>query len=751
MFKFLTHPFKSLGSIIAQSSNSIAFIIIGITTILGPILFVPFGSLGIQTGKGFLLGLLAIIGLLVIGITILKQGIFSVPRNPIFLILLGISCAAALGALFSAKFSMAFLGYGFESTTWFFVTAFGLFVFLAYQAVRDYDRIILIYGGLFSAFFVLGIIHTLRFLIGPQFLNLGVLNTSTSTLIGAWSDLGIFAGVILLLSVLTLQLVGLVRFVKWFVAGVGILAGIFLMVFGMKIIWVIIGFVSLLLTLYLFAFAYWDSHSHTYKHDHRVPWYVLLLFIVSLIGIFFGGAFNIFANRHQNIAYNDLRPSVGMTLEVAKKSLSHNFITGYGPNSFSQVWALSKPLSLSGTPFSGTDFSGGSSYVTSQVATNGLLGAILWISFFVLVGYSVLKRLSLGFERGFDRFMALSLGTIIIFLSIMSFVMIPGNYLLILLAVGIGTFLGTFLPIHVKTISFIKDPRASFFGILSITIIILGTLLGGYIVGRKLISFISDTRGLSVIAKGDVQGGLVNINNAAAYASHDVYHAQLAQLALNDATRITSSQGDKKNLAQQAEQVLGIALGQAKLAVDKNPASYKNWQLLGDIYNTAVLFGVKDAFTPATDAYTNAKQRNPNDATMELNFANLALANNDTVGALKFIQNSLDRYPTRDAYLLRAQIQIGQKKWGDVVASLRQAILLDSSNARLYVYLGVAYEKSGDMKNAEQVYNLIRNQFMDGADVINQVRKVFTQDEVIVQPANDSSSSVPVVAPSVKR
>ena len=732
---------------IAQSSNALSYIIIGIIVVLGPLFFFPVRAMSITASKGYFAAIITIIALLVAGITVLKRGSIAFSKHALFFLLGGISVAALIGAVFSPSFSMAFWGYGFETTTWLFITSLGLMAVLAYKTIKSYDRIGIIYGGLFLAFVITAIIQIIRFVAGPATANLGVLGSTTSTLLGSWSDLGIFSGVVLLISVVTLQLAGLTRFAKWIVMLIGATSAAFLLFMNMNTVWTILGFISLLLVLYLFAFAYWDAESKLYKKEKRVPWYVLTLFVVSLVGIFFGGFFNAFAGKHQNITWNDVRPSFTTTVHVAQKTLGHNFITGYGPNSFALGWALSKPPAVSGSALADADFSVGYSYFTSLIATSGLLGALLWIVFFVVLAYTVLKRLGQGFEHSLDRYFVISLSAVIFFLSLIAWVSVPGTYALILWAVSVGAFVGVFLPKHETTFSFIKDPRASFFGILGVTVIIIATLLGGYIIVRKLASFVHDTRGVLLMSQGDLAGAAGEINLANVYASHDVYHTQLAQLALGDTAKLLAGLTDsnKQLISKQAEQVLGIALGHAKAATEQNPLSYKNWILLGNVYRAAVTLGVSDAVALAKGAYTEAQNRNPMDASMYLSFANLALANKDTAGAYKSIQDSIDLFPTRDAYLLRAQVQIGQQKWSDVVVSLKQAILMDQSNAPLYVYLGVAYEKSGDIDNANKIYDLIRKQFTDGDAAINQIKASFSQNMTVTQP--DATSTTPAAAP----
>jgi hypothetical protein len=274
-----------------------------------------------------------------------------------------------------------------------------------------------------------------------------------------------------------------------------------------------------------------------------VPWFVLSLFIVSIIAIFFGGVFNTVASRHQNITWNDTRPSWGMTIRAAEKSLLHNFATGYGPNSFGGVWSLVKPPALSGGDASGNDFTQGVGFVPTQIATTGIIGGILWILFFGAVLRFLIKRTKAGFTHSLDRYFAIGIGMGILYLGILAWVYVPGSYLLALLAVFIGAFIAVF---HKKDstedrmFSFIKDPRASFFGILGITILIVGTLVLGYVGFRKMVSFIHYTRGEVYLNQNKLTLANNEISVAAAYADHDIYHQQLASFALSDVTQIIS-------------------------------------------------------------------------------------------------------------------------------------------------------------------------------------------------------------------
>lgn len=775
------------------SGDSFMYGLIGFLIILGPLFFIPVRAFSVPSSKGFLILFVGVLGLLAYGVHVLRKGVLVFPRQKIFLILFLLVVFGLLGSVLSSGFGHSFLGYGFETTSGLFVVLFGLMVFFSYLVLNSYARLGVIYGGLVAVFIIFALTHLLRYIIGPSFANMGVLGGSTTTLFGSWGDLGIFFGLIVLFAAITLELAGLKKVAKWIVGGIASIATMFLMVMNIGIVWVVLGLVSLVLTLYLFSFAYWDTEAHSYKKTERVPWFVLALFIISIISIFFGGFFNNLASRHQNLAWNDVRPSLSMTVRVAQKSFVHNFATGYGPNSFSGVWPLVKPTTLSGADVSRTDFTQGVGFVPTQMATNGIIGAILWVLLFIGVLGMLIRKTRTGFTNSLDRYFAIGIGISILYLGILAWVYVPGGYLLILLAILIGAFIALFDSNEKseKVFSFIKDPRASFFGILGITLLVVGTLILGYVGIRKMLSFVHYTKGMVALTQNKLTDANNQMSTAVAYANHDIYHHQLASFALSDVGQIVSksTSANKDTTSKQAEQALGVALAHAQATIQINSLDYKGWVLLGDVYRAMVNLGVTDAYDRATNAYQEAQNRNPNDSTMVLYLAQLAVAKKDIDGALEFIKDSINKQPTADAYIVRAQIQMSQQKFDSAVESLKAALALDPYNADIayqygllllsqrqyadaipvlqrvvlinrnyaiaYVYLGYAYERAGDIENADKVYEYIKKQFPGGADAITSVKngQIDQPAPTTTDDATKDTSKLPEkkVAPTPKK
>ena len=183
MFKNIKHFVREqIFSRVTISGDSFMYGLLAILVILGPLFFIPVRAFSVSSSKGFLVFFIGILGLLAYGIYVLRKGILIFPRQKIFLTLLLLVLAGVLGAFLSSGFAHAFLGYGFETTSWLFLALFALIIFFSYLVLNSYKRMGMLYGGIFLVFIIFALTHILRYLVGPAFANLGVLGGTTSTL-----------------------------------------------------------------------------------------------------------------------------------------------------------------------------------------------------------------------------------------------------------------------------------------------------------------------------------------------------------------------------------------------------------------------------------------------------------------------------------------------------------------------------------------------------------------------------------------
>jgi Flp pilus assembly protein TadD len=112
----------------------------------------------------------------------------------------------------------------------------------------------------------------------------------------------------------------------------------------------------------------------------------------------------------------------------------------------------------------------------------------------------------------------------------------------------------------------------------------------------------------------------------------------------------------------------------------------------------------------AAEAYQNYLKTQPNDPAAKENLARSLVAKEQFDAAEALLgPEKPDAAPNVGSFKLRADIQIGQKKWDVAAATLKQAIALAPQDAKLHGGLGRVYLQLRDFKNAElELRNALR-------------------------------------------
>ncbi len=792
---YYTGMIKKLGSLFSSTIRGIShriswnvetlgYVLLLATFTLLPVLFIPIFGVTISAGKSLLVTILIGIVLLLYTFSVLMRGEISIPKNYFFIGLFSVVITTILASFFSGFIQHSLFGYAGEITTSFFIILFAVTVFLSSRFINSFERVSGVYFGFIITSIIFALYHILRFIFGPQLLSFGVNSFPTATLIGSWTDLAIFFGGAILLIVSALEFISLRKKIKISLGVLGIILAIILVAMNVKIVWIILAMLSFVLSLYIFIFAYWDPASKTYKKDTRFPGFTLALFIISICAIMFSGFTNNIISKHQNLNYFEVRPSLITNIQVTGSSLVHNFATGTGSNSFNNMWELVKPQNISGTEYGSANFQLGYSTFFTYIALGGILGILAWLLFFGGLFTSVAKTVSRQFDHPMSRFFITSLTLLIIYLSILGCVYTIGASLLIMLAIIIGSFFGILYTYEYGQeikISFLKDPRASFFGIISIVIIVLVSIFGMYTMVRKFTSLARYQKGVIEISRGNNEQGISKLNQALILSNNDIYNRKLSMVAIGNMETFLSSNDtqklSKEDLSTSAQRLASIAISYADTALKYNNKDADNWTNQGDIFRFMTRLGIAGAYDKAVASYTEAQKRNPKDTTMDLYFAQLEIAKNNNDKALEMINASIEKQPTRDAYIIKYQMNIAAKNIDGAFSALRQALSLDQNNAALYYeygllsfsqkkyldsvlalnqtlvlnpsyvqayfYLAIALEKSGQTEQANQVIDFLRKNNENTDKVLNQIRGT-------VIPSDTAATETPVAKTTKK-
>jgi len=104
----------------------------------------------------------------------------------------------------------------------------------------------------------------------------------------------------------------------------------------------------------------------------------------------------------------------------------------------------------------------------------------------------------------------------------------------------------------------------------------------------------------------------------------------------------------------------------------------------------------------ALEAYRNYLAAQPSDSVVRFRFIRLLFESQQADAALAELDRADAGKPTIDSLKLRADIQIGQKKWSDAILTLRQAVALAPGDAQLHGGLGRTCLQVRDFAAAEK-------------------------------------------------
>ena len=85
------------------------------------------------------------------------------------------------------------------------------------------------------------------------------------------------------------------------------------------------------------------------------------------------------------MSFSDVRPSWQTTMDISKQSLKKGVVLGTGPNTFLYDWLKFKPASINNTAFWNARFVSGSSFLSSSLATTGVLGLVSIIALLIVL------------------------------------------------------------------------------------------------------------------------------------------------------------------------------------------------------------------------------------------------------------------------------------------------------------------------------------------------------------------------------
>lgn len=664
-----------------------------------PIFFIPSPNVAFQFGKGFFLFAVTLILTVLFLAGVIKEGNISIPKSFTLLGFGAILIAYILSGIFSENPSLSLLGQGFEMDTALFALIGVLLSILVPLAFKQKTSLFNIYIALIAAFFVAALWNIIRF-FAPDILSFGVLTTNVSNLVGTWNDLGVFAGFITILSLISLGVLearGIWRAILYVSLALGVF---FLSAVNFNILWWIVAFFSLAFFLYSLSYArHRGGEAEIPARMRQVSWAPVVVLVITIAFLLFGTQLGERLSSVLNTSNIEARPSWSTTFRIAKEVYKENPVFGAGPNQFVGQWLLRKPIPVNESVFWNIDFTSGIGTVPTALVTLGGLGLAAWIIFiglFLFEGVRAVRRLH---GDAFAHYLAFSSFIGSLYLWLIAILYTPTHAMYALAFLFTGVFIATLVlegVVPESRVNFADNPGKSFVGSLINIVLIIAAVTGIFIAGSRLASFIVFNRAVFAYSQNQDLGLVeASVKRALLFDSNDVFFRTLADIYLarmNELLQKNLPQSEVEATRAEFEGYLGGAIGSAKSATDKNGSNYLNWLSLARVYGSVVPLQIQGAYDEAKKAYDEAVKLNPTSPFIPLSLARLEVSKGDNKKARQYIQQSLSlKNNYTDAVFLLAQIEVAEGNTRRAIEAVSSAALLSPTNPVVFFQLGFLY------------------------------------------------------------
>lgn len=682
--------------------KNISLTLITILCFLLPVFFVPAQTISFLMGKSILLTVFVFLLFALWLFEVLKNKSFSFTKNLILISSILVPFSYLLSSLFSGSWKANLWGYDFGINSFSVILSFFLLMFLVAHFFSDKKKIIYLYAGFLLSFVVMLFFHIPRLILGPEFLSLGLLNTMTNNLLGSWNELGIFFGLIALLSLLAIFLIkenSVIKIVGYVFLSIALF---FTTLVNFVSVWWLLFLLSLILILYNFFIK---KSSQSVSLSKKIPIIPMIIVVLALLFIFAKGSVGNFLPTLFNISNTEVRPSVNSTVDVIQSSFIQNSFIGIGPNEFAKQWSFSKPVAINNTQFWNIDFSSGTSFILTTLVGVGLFGFLAWLLFFASILFLGFKLLRVPYRNKFDQYLSWSVFSATVYLWVFSFVYVPNVVILSLSFLFSGLLLSLSYQekiVSLKTISFSRSGRKSL-AVVIISFLFLLSILGIYLFTNKVVASFQAQKSLVVLnSEGNLEKSLELMQKAGKNSNYDLYYRLLSEMSLLQLQTVLNQKDvAKETMMTQFQTVLDNTLAYANIAVNLDKRNYQNWLSLGDVYRSVVSLKVEGAYDKALEAYGNTIALNPYNPFIALSLANLEIANGDLEKSKGYLTTAIQmKNNYSDAYYLLSQIELNAGKPEEAINVIDVLTKMAPNDSQAFLQLGALKYEVGKYEEA---------------------------------------------------
>jgi tetratricopeptide (TPR) repeat protein len=693
-----------------------AFHALSVTLLLLPFFFIPSQGVPFDFTKVLVFFVGTFIALALFLVARLRDGRIAIPKSSVLGAIWLIAASYLLSTLFSENILQSVLGVGFEIDTLGFMVLAATAATLLATLIQKRTDVLSLYAVLFISFVVMALFQTLRLIFGPEFLSLGVLNAATSNVVGKWNDLAIFFGLFAVLSLATLTALHLSRVFKYVIYALLGVSLVFLSIINFSTLWVVLAVFSLGFFVFNLLRQRMPNEGaesgarrrHMLRVAHRASVSSVIVLVVSVLFIVQGTAIDQFVSQTFNISQIEARPSWQSTVNIARDVYESNLFFGTGPATFANQWSQFKPVDVNNTVFWQSQFDFGIGAIPTFFITTGLIGGVAWLLFLGMLVWSGFRHLVLRqVSDHLANYTTLSSFLAALFLWLMMVLYTPSIVIASFAFIFTGIFIAT-LRFHEPSVgtlyvSMQDNPRAGFVTVLGLTILLILSAVATYTVGQYYAAAVTHQRAL---VAGNVNGNISKAEERAerALALFDTTrsHRTIAQAKIAQLNQIQQNQDlTQQELQEQFRDTLATAIDHAQTATERDGQNYRNWETLARVYHSVAPVNVEGAYERAVEAYDDAIERSPNNPTLYLARARLALTQNNADEARQYIRTALEKKGNyTEAIFLLSQLQVQEGNIDEAIRSVQQATLIEPNNPVIYFQLGFLHYNQGNYQES---------------------------------------------------
>lgn len=758
-----------------------------VCTVGAPLLFIPSGIVSLDATKTLWLSVLASISLILYIIHTLRSGTASVPNKSVLIGAGAVAIITLVSSILSSNFYKSFFGQGFELVTA-GVIIVSLIGFVLSVIHGSRERIVHMTMWLGAAFILLFVFQIL-FAFFPDFFRFGILPDISSTLAGKWYDLSIFAGMVMLGSLISIRFLKVGGYMLAVFAFVALASLVTLIFTNFSQVWFSLAVVSLVAVIYVWV------RSADPRISSRISAPFTILFIISAAMLFWGNSIAGPVIKSVGVSESEMRLPWQYTLDVTVGSLKNSPLIGVGPNRFLGEYLVNKSPVINQSQYWNVEFSDGFGFIPTLLATTGVLGFLAWIFFGVglfkkgvLMAKNPLKLIS----GSIDEYCLMVTGLSALFFWILLFIYVPSQAIVFIALVVTGLFASMIASIDTLSWHQFDYSRPSVRRVSIVMFSMIGILVAvmAFMYVRKVVASAYFHVGIREISAGerDLEEAFGYFKSALAWHETDVYYQALSEINLAKISYIvanattTPSEATVREVAGMLEE----AVQYTRTATEIDPDNYYNYILQARAAETAAFLKANGARETTERAYAEAIVRNPLNPSLYLYLARFEANQGNYEQAKRYVGEAIRIKPNfTEAVFTLVQIQVAEgkiddaiisakvateispddpiaffelgllyynnKSYLDAVTALEKAVALSPEYANASYFLGLSYARTGKAPSAISIFEKLASQNPNNSEVSSILENLKEGKSPFAVSDSDSASAAPQAPSPEKR